>query len=274
MRLMSSPDFNSWYAGLSNQLRELHKNNVTTTIEFGGGNEQVQPMGKWRGPTFTDAKGTPYPIMDNAWLPQYDKDFQAFVKRIMSDHGWPKGPVVGAKLYNEPWEGGGIDGWGADMLRYREMYTALALGVEEARKEAGVEVLLGGCDSTSNTFDKLFATGDEPFLKWLDFTSLHYQGMNTPVGYKPWRKRVDAEATPPRCASGTPKAGSPTRMSVSQPCSRLTAPQATSAWSAHSVMGLFRAWKPSPCVRAGMLRTRNLSSDPGQWAQPWPHSAP
>lgn len=196
MRPTTSPGFEAWYAELSRKLRGLHEAHVTTTIEFGGGPPEAQPLGAIRGPAFTNERGEPYPVMDNAWLPQFDADFQALVRRLVSEHGWPHGPVVGAKLYNEPWEGGGIDGWGADMVRYREMYTALARGVEEARAQAGVEVLLGGCDSTSNTFDKLFATGDEPFLKWLDFTSLHYQGMNTPVGYKPWRRRVDAAGNP------------------------------------------------------------------------------
>ena len=72
----------------------------------------------------------------------------------------------------------------------------MAQGVEQARKDAGVEVLIGGCDSTFNTFDKLFATGPDDFLKGLDFHSMHYQGMNTPAGYKPWRDRKDASGNP------------------------------------------------------------------------------
>lgn len=184
------------YAEFGKYMKQLQANHITTTIEFGGGPDWMQPMGVVRWFNFKDAQGKPLGVMDNAWLPKYDKDFQELVRRVTSDFGWPKGPIVGVKLYNEPWEGGGIDGWGADMLRYREMYTAMAQGVEQARKDAGVDVLIGGCDSTANTFDKLFATGPDDFLKWLDFTSMHYQGMNAPAGYKPWRNRKDANGKP------------------------------------------------------------------------------
>jgi Ca2+-binding RTX toxin-like protein len=65
------------------------------------------------------------------------------VKNVCTQNGWPKGCVTGVHLWNEPWEGISISGWQADMLRYREIYTAMANGVLDARKE-GADVLQGG----------------------------------------------------------------------------------------------------------------------------------
>lgn len=196
MRPLSDPELEQWHKDLGGRLKALHAAHITTTIEFGGGPDSAQPLGKWRTGEFKDEQGNVLPIMDNMWSPKFDKDFQEQVRRVVAEHGWPKGPVVGVKLYNEPWEGGGIDGYGADIVRYREAYAAMAMGVEQARKEAGVDVLVGGCDSTSNTFDKLHAEGPEDMLKWLDFHSMHYQGMNAPAGYKRWRNRKDASGKP------------------------------------------------------------------------------
>lgn len=194
----SDPRWNNAFQEQGRKLREMHDLHITTTIEFGGGPD-FGPFGTTRGwmSQMKDAKGNVIPIADNAWSPEHDKDFQEQVRRYVSEFGWPKGPVVGVKLYNEPWEGGGIDGYGADIIRYREMYAAMGRGLEQARKEAGVTVLIGGCDSTANTMDKLMAEGaNDEMLKWLDFTSMHYQGMTTPAGYKPWRNRKDANGNP------------------------------------------------------------------------------
>ena len=61
----------------------------------------------------------------------------------------------------------------------------MAQGVVEARQADGVKVLIGGACSSTNTRDKLFpdcgAKYDGPFLKWLDFISIHYQ----PLGADP-----------------------------------------------------------------------------------------
>ena len=40
---------------------------------------------------------------------------QALLKDVLIQHGWPKGPVNAVELWNEPWEGVSISGWGADM---------------------------------------------------------------------------------------------------------------------------------------------------------------
>jgi hypothetical protein len=76
------------------------------------------------------------------------------------------------------------------MIRYRELYTAMANGVLDARKE-GADVLIGGCDSNSNAWDKLFADGKMDFLPIFDFLSIHYQGMESPCLYPLWNNRKD-----------------------------------------------------------------------------------
>lgn len=117
------------------------------------------------------------PQGDMAGLPEYDEDFQRWCALVAGTFGWPRGPLNGMELWNEPWEGISISGWGGDVLRFRELYTAMAQGVEQARKKHGVQVLIGGACSSMNTDDKLFCDGTDTFLKWLDFTSIHYQPM-------------------------------------------------------------------------------------------------
>ena len=92
-------------------------------------------------------------------------------------------------MWNEPWEGDSIAGWGADMLRYREIFTNMCEGVELARKEDGVQVLLGGFDSTANAMDKMFGDGSDTFMKWCDFISIHYQGLDAHTTVKKWVNR-------------------------------------------------------------------------------------
>jgi hypothetical protein len=136
--------------------------------------------------TFPQPLGIPRPFLDDdavmqetksdmCSLPANDPDFQTWTKMISDKYGWPGGPINAMELWNEPWEGISISGWGADMLRYRALYTAMAQGIVASRKEGKTDVLIGGTCSSSNTMDKLFPDGDNTFLKWLDFSSLHYQ---------------------------------------------------------------------------------------------------
>jgi len=183
-------DFAEWYAREGQKLAAYQAAGLAVTVEFGGGAfwHENQPLGRPR--PWLDDKGVMQDTkFDLAWLPAWDADFKKLCKMFAVDYGWPKGPINGYMLWNEPWEGISISGWGADMLRYREIYTAMCEAVEEARKEAGVQVLLGGCDSSSNTFDKLFPDGSDGFLKWLDFCSIHYQGMHPPSTVKAWMSR-------------------------------------------------------------------------------------
>ncbi|MEM1013864.1 MAG: PA14 domain-containing protein, partial [Planctomycetota bacterium] len=86
--------------------------------------------------------------------------------------------------------GSSISGWQADLPRYRELWRRTCEAVFRAREEAGVDVLVGGADSSSNTFDKLFSEGldNSPFWpNYLDFCSMHYQGLSVPSLDASWR---------------------------------------------------------------------------------------
>ena len=179
-------DFPQWLERFDADMRRYWDANVSVIVEFGAGGPQ--PLGRPR-PHLSDDNVLLGTKSDMVWLPEYDADFQKLVKLLAVRYGWPRGPVTAMKLWNEPWEGLSISGWGADMPRYREIYTALCEGVEEARREAGIQILLGGCDSSSNTFDKFFGDGSDTFLKWLDFVSIHYQGMQPPSTVKQWVDR-------------------------------------------------------------------------------------
>jgi hypothetical protein len=114
---------------------------------------------------------------DTVWPPKYDADFRSWCKTIAGNMGWPKGPVNAMELWNEPWEGVSVSGWGADMPRFRELYEQMALGVRDARKDDATYVLSGGACSSTNTRDKLFPDGSDKFLPYLDFISIHYQPL-------------------------------------------------------------------------------------------------
>ena len=50
-------------------------------------------------------------------MPANDPDFQAWAQmQPPNKYGWPNGPVNAMELWNEPWEGISISGWGADMF--------------------------------------------------------------------------------------------------------------------------------------------------------------
>lgn len=183
-------DFEEWYKKFGASLMAYKQAGLPITLEIGGGAYRCpeQPLGRER--PWLDDKGVMMDTkFDLAWLPSYDEDFRKFCKRIVSDYGWPKGPLNGIKLWNEPWNGISISGWGADDLRYREIFMVLCQATREACQESGNDVLIGGCDSSSNTFDKLFGDGQDTFLPYLDFCSIHYQGMACPSTYKPWVNR-------------------------------------------------------------------------------------
>jgi len=182
-----SPRYADAMKKLDATLDELAANNITVMLMFLAGDDSPQPLG--RGRPHLDANGVMLDTkQDLAWLPKNDPDFQKFVSTIAQKHGWPNGPVTAVELWNEPWDGISISGWGADEPRFRELYTAMAHGVESAR-ENGAQVLLAGCDSSTNTFDKLFADGTDTFLPWLDVCTLHYQGICAPVLFKKWLNR-------------------------------------------------------------------------------------
>ncbi len=186
----TDPDFERWYREQGDQLKTFQDSNITVLAMAGGGEfgSPAQPLRHER--PWLDDKGLMLDTkFDIAWLPSYDEDFKKFVARFCTDYGWPKGPITAFSLWNEPWEGISISGWGADMLRYRDMYTKMVEGVHEARKDAGADVLVGGGDSSSNAMDKFFSDGTTRFLPDFDFLSVHYQGMASFATYKPWVDR-------------------------------------------------------------------------------------
>jgi hypothetical protein len=167
-------------------------NNITLMLTVGCGNtpREQQPLGRgrpWLNPNGEMIEGIKE---DLAWLPSFDPEFKRYLKEVVSKYGWPKGPVNAVELWNEPWEAVSISGWGADIPRFRELYRVMAEAVLEARKEAGVKVLIGGACSSSNTRDKLFCDGKDTFLPWLDFVSIHYQPLSAdPVLEPKWMNR-------------------------------------------------------------------------------------
>lgn len=180
-----------------NTIRDAHvdwamANDLTLllTVGAGGTPREQMPLGRGRpwlresGEMIEGAKE------DLAWVPSFDPEFKRYLKEVLIQHGWPKGPVNAVELWNEPWEGVSISGWGADIPRYREIYRVMAEAVIEARKEAGVNVLIGGACSSANTRDKLFCDGTDTFLPWLDFVSIHYQPLAAdPVLEPKWMNR-------------------------------------------------------------------------------------
>jgi hypothetical protein len=168
------------------------ENDLTLMLTVGCGNtpREQQPLGRgrpWLKPDNTCIEGIKE---DLAWLPSFDPEFKRYLKEVVSKYGWPKGPINAVELWNEPWEGVSISGWGADIPRFRELYKTMAEAVLEARKEAGVKVLIGGACSSANTRDKLFCDGTDTFLPWLDFVSIHYQPLAAdPVLEPKWMNR-------------------------------------------------------------------------------------
>lgn len=185
-----TPEDQRQWERIRRELREFHDHKVTVVAEVGTGH-QGQPLE--RGRPHLDERGfmKEGEKEDLAWMPELDADYEEFCHRLVTEFGWPKGPVTAIKLWNEPWEGLSISGWGADMLRYRELFKRMGNAVFRARKETGVDVLIGGCDSSANTIDKLFAENWTDWMPYLDFCSIHYQGLSAPVLFPQWNSRTN-----------------------------------------------------------------------------------
>jgi len=184
-----APDYAQRMDKLGEQLKELNDNKITALLALYAGQTGEQPLGRPR--PFLDDKNFMLPDNggDMACLPKCDPDFQKWVADVTTRYGWPKGPVTAVALWNEPWDGASISGWGADIPRYRDLYTRMAKGVEQARA-AGAQVLITGCDSSTNSWDKLFSDGTDNYLKWFDACTIHYQGLWSPSLYRKWHGRT------------------------------------------------------------------------------------
>ncbi len=180
------------WAKFTAKLAEYKAAGVPVPVEFGSEvpwKHPMQPLGQERRHLNERGEMLKDGVVDLVWMPSYDPQFKAVVKRILTEYGWPKGPVNALKLWNEPWEGGSVAGWAADSVRFREIYAAMGEARDEAAAETGVKVLIGGADSPSNTFDKLFCDGTDRFLPWLDYHTLHYCGFYSASMVKQWRDR-------------------------------------------------------------------------------------
>jgi hypothetical protein len=185
----NAPEYAKNMQDLDRYMQWTQKHDVTVMLTLDSGSVATQPLGRPR-PWLTPEGKMLKTKSDQAWLPSYDEDFQNWVQRISTAYGWPRGNLNAVELWNEPWESISISGWGADIPRYREIFTHMALGVEAARAKAGVKVLIGGTCSSSNARDKLFADGSTDFLKWLDFISIHYQALAADPAETPeWMNR-------------------------------------------------------------------------------------
>lgn len=155
------------------------ENDVTLMLTIGCAKTPMEwnPLGRGRPWLSEDGNLLNGKKEDFAWMPQYDPQWKAYLKDVLLEYGWPKGPVNAVELWNEPWEGVSISGWGADCLRFRELYRVMAQAVLEVRQEANVKVMIGGACSSGNTRDKLFCDGTDEFLPILDFVSMHYQAL-------------------------------------------------------------------------------------------------
>ena len=142
--LPGSPNYAKDMDDFGKRLQVMADNDITVmlTVETGGDQSRM-PLGQVRSLLNEKGEGKMGYPGDFTMLPRYDADFQRWCKDLTERFGWPKGPINAIELWNEPWEGTSISGWGADMLRYRELYTHMAMGIEEGRK-SGAKVLSGG----------------------------------------------------------------------------------------------------------------------------------
>ncbi|MDR2626612.1 MAG: hypothetical protein LBC40_01090 [Dysgonamonadaceae bacterium] len=182
----TSSSYRTMMQDFDRKMKNYHDRHITVLVMIGEGGA-LMPLGTPR--PHLDENGVFLRTkQDYAWLPESDEDFKRFVREICLKYGWPRGPVTALSLWNEPWEGISISGWQADMIRYREIYTAMAEAVVDARKQ-GADVLVGGGDSGSNAWDKFFGDGTMTMLPIFDFLSIHYQGMESPVLHPEWNNR-------------------------------------------------------------------------------------
>ncbi len=185
------PKYNENMSRTARYMEWAKKHDLTIMMTLAAGNTTtMQPLGRprpWLSPDGEMLKTKD----DRAWLPSYDDDFQKWVTKVNSLYGWPKGNLNAMELWNEPWDGSSISGWGADIPRYREIYTHMAQGIVAARESDGIRTLIGGTCSSTNARDKLFPDGKDTFLKWTDYVSIHYQALSADPSVEPeYRDRV------------------------------------------------------------------------------------
>lgn len=96
-----------------------------------------------------------------AHLDDWKNAWQAYMQRY-------KDVVRGANVWNEPWEGGGISGWGSSGEHYRQLVRR----VREARDAVDKGIKVIAADSAHNTLWKMYAAGR---AEDIDVISVHYE---------------------------------------------------------------------------------------------------
>ena len=93
------------------------ENDLTLMLTVGCGNTRASSSRLGRGRPWLKADDTCIEGIkeDLAWLPSFDPEFKRYLKDVVAKYGWPKGPINAVELWNEPWEGVSISGWGADI---------------------------------------------------------------------------------------------------------------------------------------------------------------
>ena len=121
---------------------------------------------EWAWPKGPDGKpiyyspGKPSTVPSDANLDGFEEWHYEYVKRY--------GDVVKMlDLFNEPWEGGGISGFGSTGAHLREMMKRAFRGA----KRADSSFMVGGCDSHSENEDHLLC--DPNAVNYTDFLAYH-----------------------------------------------------------------------------------------------------
>lgn len=97
---------------------------------------------------------------DIKWMDGYEKWVEEYVKRYGN-------VVLMMDLFNEPWEGGGISGFGSTGAKLRDMLRHAYAGAKRANKDFQV----GGLDATSENEDHLLC--DPNAAQYVDFLTYH-----------------------------------------------------------------------------------------------------
>ncbi|MCX7011059.1 MAG: hypothetical protein NTW86_00580 [Candidatus Sumerlaeota bacterium] len=137
----------------------LRKYQLYALICAGHAPAWARPQGP-DGKPATFGRGKPATIPDNKWMGGFETWTEEYVKRYGD-------VVLMMDLFNEPWEGDGISGFGSTGAHLREMMRHAYAGAKRANKD----FLVGGCDSTSENEDHLLC--DPDIGQYVDFLSYH-----------------------------------------------------------------------------------------------------
>ncbi len=108
---------------------------------------------------------------DHTPSPDHYGNFAEFFTRLIERY---KDTIRAVNVWNEPWEDGGISGWGGTGAHYRNLQRMAKLGV----MRADPTVIVGGNDSDMNFVDNMLS--DPSWQSYTDFITVH--GVRGPAG--------------------------------------------------------------------------------------------